>query len=343
MKKTLTELADYVGGKVAGDGSIEILGVMTIEDAAEGYITFVSNQKYENMINETKASAVIAAPHIKNSGKPLLVVDNPYLAYAKIVDLMMNVKPAHPKTIAPGATIDKNVSLGNGVTIYPNVFVGANCSIGDNTVLYPGVYIGEDCKIGSDTEIFPNAVVYKACSIGNRVTIHSNAVIGSPSFGYAPDGKTYYKIPHVGTTVIEDDVDIEPNTTISRAALGETRIKKGAKIGCLVAVAHSVEVGENTLIVAQSGIAGSVKIGNNVTIAGQTGVSGHLKIGDNTVIGGRSGVANDLPPNGVFLGAPAMPIKKMRKCYAAIARLPEMRDTVKELTKKVATLENKMK
>lgn len=340
MEKTLTELAEHVGGEVAGNGNIMIKGVKTLEEATEGYITFISNPKYEKRLNDNNASAIIVAPHMKGSDKPLLVSRNPYLAFAKIVDLMMYKEPVYPKTIDPLAKIGRNVSLGKDVTIFQNAFVGDNSVIGDNVTLYPGVYVSNDCEIGSSTVIHPNAVIYNGCKIGKRVTIHSNTVIGSPGFGYAPDGKKYYKIPHVGITVIEDDVDIEPNTTISRAALGETRVKRGSKIGCLVALGHNTEIGEDTLIVSQTGVAGSSKIGNNVVIAAQSGITGHIKVGDNVIIGGRSGVSNDLPANGTYLGVPAMPITRTRKCYAIIKQLPEMRDTIKSLKKKIELLEN---
>ncbi len=339
MEKTLNELADFVGGEVVGDGNIKIKGVMTMDEATEGYISFISNVKYEKKVNDTNASAIIVAPHIKGTDKPLLVCKNPYLAFAKIVELIMYKAPVYSGTIDPMAKIGENVSIGSGVTIYQNVFVGDNSVVGDNVVLYPGVYVREDCEIGSSTVIHPNAVIYNEVKIGKRVTIHSNAVIGSPGYGYAPDGKTYYKIPHVGITVIEDDVDIEPNTTISRAALGETRIRRGAKIGCLVAIGHNTEIGEDTLIVSQAGVAGSVKVGNNVIVAAQSGISGHIEIGDNVMIGGRSGVASSLPANGVYLGVPAMPIERTRRCYAIIKQLPEMRNTIKELKKKIEQLE----
>ena len=343
MEKTLNELADFVGGKVIGNGNVKIKGVMTIDDAIKGFITFISNTKYENKLNDTNASAIIVAPNINKAEIPLLVIDNPYLAFAKIVDLMMNPEPNYAKTVDSSAKISNGVKLGDDVTICQHVFVGNNTVIGNNVVLYPGVYVGEGCEIGSSTVIHPNAVIYKGCRIGKRVTIHSNAAIGSPGFGYAPDGKQYYNIPQVGIAVIEDDVVIEPNTTVNRAALGETIIKRGSKIGCNVVIAHNCEVGEDTLIVAQSGLAGSVKVGNNVVLGGQVAVAGHLTIGDNCVVGGRSGITHDLPANGTYLGTPAIPIKRMRKCYAIFNQLPEMRSTIKSLNKKIDELEERLK
>ncbi|MBI2560732.1 MAG: UDP-3-O-(3-hydroxymyristoyl)glucosamine N-acyltransferase [Planctomycetes bacterium] len=342
MEKTLCELAEHVGGTVAGNGDLKIKGVMTIDDAEEGYITFVSNRKYLSKIKETKASAVIVSPEFKNyTDKPLLVTENPYLAFAKIVDLMMNPVASYPKTIDPSSRISPTAKLGQNVSIYANVFVGNNTTINDHVVLYPGVYIGDNCQIDEDTIIYPNVVIYNDSIIGKRVTIHSNTVIGSDGFGYAPDGEKYYKIPQVGITVIEDDVDIGANTTINRGALGETRIKKGTKIDSQVIISHNVEVGENTLIVSQVGIAGTVKIGKHATLAGQVGIVGHVIIGDNVTVGGQSGVASDIPSGKTYLGSPAIPIKVMRKCYTIIPMLPEMRNTIMSLEKRLAELENK--
>ena len=342
MEKTLKELADYVGGKVVGDENQIIKGVMTIDDAVEGYITFISNKKYVNKLETTGASAVIVSPRFDSRQKSLLVIDNPYLAFAKIVDLMMYKKPIYSGTIDPTAEIGKNVQMGVGVTIYKNVTIRDNVIINDNVVLYPGVYVGEESVIGPFTVLHPNAVIYNGTIIGRRVIIHSNAVIGSSGFGYAPDGEKYYNIPQVGIVVIEDDVVIEPCTTISRAALGETRVRRGAKVGSNAVIAHNCDIGENTLIVSQSGLAGSATIGRNVIIGGQVGIAGHLTIGDNSQIGGCSGVANNLPANGQYLGTPAIRIDKMRKCYAVITHLPEMRNTVKDLKKRIEELEKKL-
>jgi UDP-3-O-[3-hydroxymyristoyl] glucosamine N-acyltransferase len=202
--------------------------------------------------------------------------------------------------------------------------------------------VGDDCRIGKDTIIHPNTVIHKGTIIGERVVIHSNSVIGCSGYGYAPDGSAYYKIPQIGITVIEDDVDIGANTTINRAVLGETRIRRGTKIDSEVMIAHNVEIGEDVLVTSQVGIAGSVQIGNNVILAGGSGVAGHIKVGDNVKVGGWTGVTKDLPSGGTFLGTPAIEIERMRKCYMIIQRLPEMRETVKDLQRKIKQLEEKL-
>ena len=341
MEKTLKEIAGYVGGDVIGDENIKIKGVMTIDEAREGYITFVSNEKYIKKLDQTRASAIIISPKVKAKNKNLLVTMNPYLAYAKIFDLMMNPETIYPGTRHDSAKISKTATIGTNTTIYPYVFIGENTKIADKVVLYPGVYVGDDCQIGKGTIIHPNTVIYKGTKIGERVTIHSNVVLGCNGYGYAPDGKKYYKIPQVGITVIEDDVDIGANTTINRAVLGETRIKRGTKIDSLVIIAHNVEIGEDTLVTSQVGIAGTVKIGNHVILGGGSGVAGHIEVGDDVTVGGWSGVIKDLPPGGTYLGTPAIGIARMRRCYIAIQKLPEMRETIKGLQKKVEQLEKR--
>ncbi len=341
MEKTLKELASYVCGDVIGDENIRIKGVMTIDEAREGYITFISNEKYIRKLDQTKASAIIVSPSIKKEDKNLLITNNPYLAFAKIMDLMMNSKTIYPGTCDRLAKISKSVDIGSNVTVYPYVFIGENTKIADNVVLYPGVYVGDNCRIGKDTIIYPNAVIYKGTKIGERVTIQSNVVIGCSGYGYAPDEDKYYKIPQVGTTVIEDDVDIGANTTINRAVLGETRIKRGTKIDSLVIIAHNVEIGEDTLVTSQVGIAGSVKIGNHVILAGGSGVAGHVNVGDNVTVGGWSGVTKDLSPGNTYLGTPAIEIERMRRCYIILQKLPEMRETIKNLQRKIEQLEKR--
>lgn len=340
MEKTLQELAEHVGGIVVGDPSVKIYGVMGIDDAREGHITFISNDKYIKKIHQTKASAIIVSPKLKDTKKNLLVCNNPYLSFAKLVELLMYKKPAYREGIDDSAKIDRTAIIGQNVSIQAHVTIGKNTRIGTRVIMYPCVYVGDNCTIGDDTVIYPNAVIYNDTVIGNRVTIHSNTVIGSSGFGYAPDGESYYKIPQVGVTVIEDDVDIGANTTINRAVLGETIIRKGTKIDSQVVISHNVEIGENTLIVSQVGIAGSAKIGKHVTLAGGVGVIGHIKIGDNVTVGGYSGVANDLPSNGTYLGTPALPIQRMRRCYVIIEKLPEIKENMKDIEKRIKKLED---
>lgn len=357
---TLGELARSLGGKVVGNKGISIRGVMTIDEAREGDITFIANEKYSKKLATTRASAVIVSPEFQAVGvtlavaqknragaspaptiPALLVTENPYLAFARAVDLF-RPEEVHPKGIHPTATICPTARLGQEVSIYPRVFVGERTQLGDRVVIMPNVYVGEDCQIGEDTILYPNVVIYPGTVIGKRVRIHSNTVIGSSGFGFAPEEEGYFPIHQVGNTILEDEVEIGANTTIQRGALGATRIGRGTKIGSQVQIAHNVEIGENTLLIGQVGIAGSAKIGSRVILAGGVGVVGHVKVGDDVKVGARSGVTNDLPSGGTYLGYPAEPIKKMRRTQVAMHRLPAMMELLRSLKKQVAEIEERL-
>lgn len=342
IKKSLQELADFINGKVMGDGNIIITGINSIDEAKNGEITFIANPKYLSMVRTTKASAIIVSSDFKDSEKPLLCTDNPYLAYAKIAGLF-HKKPYHARGIDPNAVIGNNTEIGIDVSIYPFVYVGNNVRIGDRVSLYPGVYIGDDVHIGEDTVVYANTSIREGCKIGKRVIIHCGTVIGSDGFGFAKDGKVYHKIPQVGIVQIDDDVEIGANNAIDRAALGKTWIKRGVKTDNLVQIGHNVIIGEDTIIVAQVAIAGSAEIGNNVVLAGQVGVGGHLKVGDNVTVGGRSGITKDIAPNQIVSGIPAIPHKEWLKSQVCITKLPKMRKSLKELESKVEKIEKKIK
>ncbi len=342
METTLGELAQYVGGRVKGDKDIKIRGVMTIDEAEEGYITFLANEKYGKKVNNTAASAIIVSPKFEDVDKPLLISDNPYLAFAKIVDLMMNPEVEYPRTIHETAVISPTARLGEDVSVFPHVYVGERTRLGYRAVLMPKVYVGDDCEVGDNTIIHPNVVIYANTKIGKNVTIHANSVVGSGGFGYAPDGSDYFNIPQVGKTVIEDDVVIGDNTTIQRGALEATRIGRGTKIGSQCQIAHNVEIGENTLLIGQVGIAGTAKIGSNCVLAGGVGVVGHVTVGNRVTVGARAGVTNDLPSGGTYLGYPAVSIKKMRRSKVAAQRLPELVQELRSLRRRVGDIEEKL-
>ncbi len=342
MEKTLGELAEYVGGRVKGNKDIKIRGIKTMDEAGEGYITFLANEKYEKKMNNTAASAIIVSPKFQDVDKPLLISDNPYLAFAKLVDLMMNPEIEYPKTIHETAVISPTARLGEEVSMFPHVCVGERTRLGNRVVLMPKVYLGDDCEVGDDTIIHPNVVIYANTKIGRNVTIHANSVVGSGGFGYAPDGRDYFNIPQVGRTVIEDDVVIGDNTTIQRGALDATKIGKGTKVGSQCQIAHNVEIGENTLLIGQIGIAGTAKIGSNCVLAGGVGVVGHVTVGDRVTVGARSGVTNDLPSDGTYLGYPAVSIKKMRRSQIAAQRLPELIEALRSLKRRMSDLEERL-
>jgi UDP-3-O-[3-hydroxymyristoyl] glucosamine N-acyltransferase len=333
MKKTLKELADLVGGEIVGDETIEISGVMSIDEAKRGQITFVANPNYLKKVKETKASAVILSSEPAGVTKPLLVTENPYLAYAKIVSLYYR-RPRQPLGIASQSFIGVGCHLGADISIYPFVYVGNNVHISDRVVLFPGVYVGDDSYIGEDTIIYPNVSIYEGSKIGKRVVIHAGSVIGSDGFGYARDGRKSVKIHQIGIVQIDDDVEIGANNAIDRAALGKTRLRRGVKTDNLVQIGHNVTIGEDSIIVAQVGISGSVEVGSNVTLAGQVGVAGHLKIGDNVTVGAQSGITKSIPPDQVVSGLPAIPHQKWLRSQVNITKLPEMRKRIKKLEEK---------
>jgi len=338
MKKKLKELALWVDGTVVGDGEIEISGVAAIEEAQAGEITFIAHPKYLANLSKTNASAVIVSKEVTQADKSLLCVIHPQLAFAKILTLFSQ-KPCQPKGIDPKAWISPTARLGKDLTLYPFVYIGDRCSIGDRVTLYPGVYVGEDSSIGEDSILYPNVSVYSGTIIGKRVLLHSGVVVGSDGFAYVKEGKRNVKIPQVGIVEIEDDAEIGANTTIDRASLGKTSIRRGVKIDNLVMVAHNVMIGEDSIIIAQVGIAGSTKIGSNVTLAGQVGVAGHIEIGDNAMVGAQAGVIHDLPGNQGYHGSPALPQREYIRAITTLPKLPEMRKTLLDLEKRIKNVE----
>lgn len=338
MKKRLKELAEWVGGVVVGDGDALITGVAPIEGAQEGEITFVANPKYLPKLNETRASAVIVSKEIRSAPRNLICVDNPYLAFAKVLQLF-HPRSYEAKGVDPKAWVSPLARLGQDVSIFPFVYVGDRSVIGDRVTLFPGVYVGEDVVIGEDSILYANVSLYPRTRIGKRAVIHSGVVIGSDGFGFVKDGRRNFKIPQVGIVEIGDDVEIGANTTIDRAAMGKTVIGRGVKIDNLVQVAHNVTIGDDSIVVAQVGISGSTRIGQNVTLGGQVGIAGHLKIGDNVMVGAQSGVAQDLPANGAYTGSPAIEHREFLRMALSLPKVPGMRKTLGDLEKRLAKIE----
>ena len=338
----LKELAEQVGGLVVGDDSLEITRVAPIDTAVAGEITFVANPKYLPKLAQTRASAAIVAPGVDAGGLSLLVCRNPYLAFAKILTLLQASRPA-PLGILPGAQVAPTARIGEGVSLYPGCYVGDEVVVGAGTILHPGVVLYAGAQVGQDCLLHAGAVVREGCRLGDRVIVQPNAVIGSDGFGFAPDGPRYFKIPQVGTVVIEDDVEVGAGSCIDRAAMGVTLIRRGVKIDNLVQIAHNVVVGEDTVLAAQVGISGSTEIGRHCTFGGQAGTAGHIKIGDNVMIGGRGGVTGNLEGNQVVSGTPVMPHKEWLKASMSFAHLPAMRKELGQLKKQLQALELQIK
>lgn len=342
MQKTLEEIAAVIDGEVVGDGKVVITGVCGIKEAKEGDLTFVANSRYLNLMDDTKASAIITSREVKKAPKPIIRTDNPSLAFAKIISLIAPTEAKYPQGIHPTAIVGNNVKLGKSIAIGAYTVIEDNAEIDDGTIIYPSVYIGHHTKIGSKTLIYPQVIIRERVDIGSRVIIHSGTVIGSDGFGFATVQGVHHKIPQIGIVVIEDDVEIGANVTIDRARFGKTIIGKGTKIDNLVQVAHNVVVGENSILVAQTGISGSTTIGKNVILAGQSGVVGHIEIGDNAVIGGRAGVTKSVPPNTCVSGFPAKPHQLAKRINAFIQRLPNLFKTVSDLEDKVKKVEERL-
>ncbi|MEW6075724.1 MAG: UDP-3-O-(3-hydroxymyristoyl)glucosamine N-acyltransferase [Candidatus Omnitrophota bacterium] len=343
MRKTLREIADFIGGKVVGDETIAVTGVAGIQDAGEGDITFLANPKYLPFLERTRACAVIASADTKSAKKPLILTDNPSLAFVKAVSFIAPEETVQPKGIHPSALIGKDARIGKDVSIGPYAVIEDGVSIGEKSVIYAHCYIGKSCRIGSAVLMYPNVSIREHVTVGNKVIIHNGAVIGSDGFGFVTVEGVHHKIPQVGTVIIEDNVEIGANVTIDRARFDKTVIGEGTKIDNLVHIAHNVTIGKNCFVVAQVGISGSTSVGNNSILAGQVGVVGHISIGDNCVVMAQSGVSKSIPDNTVSWGSPAKPEKVAKRLNAALANLPRLFDSVGELKKRLEEIEKKIK
>ncbi len=340
MKMTLAEIADFLGGTVIGADDIIIHNIRSIEDAGDDDITFIANKKYLKKLKLTKASAVLVSSPVEVQGKSLIVVADSYAALGKLLALFYPLDHGH-SGVDRKACIEDGATISAEATVFPGAFISRGATIGQRSVIYPGVFIGRNVSVGEDTILYANVTIYHSCMIGNRVILHAGVVIGADGFGFASPGRDNIKIPQVGIVQIDDDVEIGANTTVDRAALGKTWIQRNVKIDNLVQIAHNVVIGENTVIVAQVGISGSTKLGKNVMIGGQTGIVGHINIGDNAMIAASSKIHRSINPGEIVGGAPQMPYKEWLRVEACRSKLPEMRETLKDLVKKVDDLQKK--
>ena len=328
----LSEIAQVLGARLEnGAPDVPISGVAGVEDAGSGQITFVSNPKYAALARTTKASAVIVAEDFPALPTAMLRSKNPYLDFARVLEMFYR-PPQYEPGIHPTAVVHPTVELGARAHIGPYVVVGEDVEIGDDAVLLAHVVIYRGVKIGNRFLAHTHATIREFCRIGNNVVLQNGVVVGGDGFGFAKDSHGHWqKIVQSGPTVIEDDVEIQANACIDRASVGETRIRRGAKIDNLVQVGHGSEVGEDTLLCAQVGLAGSTEVGNKVILAGQVGVAGHCTIGDGAIATAQSGIPNDVPAGAVVSGYPAMDNKLWLRCVAIFNRLPEI---VKALRKR---------
>jgi UDP-3-O-[3-hydroxymyristoyl] glucosamine N-acyltransferase len=331
--RTLGELAQLLHGTVIGDTKTQVQGVAKIDEAGPGDITFLTSPKYAKKLSYSKARALLAGPGV-TWDRPVLQVEDPYPALGKLLEIFYPQPEMVKEGIHPSAVVEDSATLGRNVRIGALCSVGPDCVLGDNVILHPRVVLYPGVSIGEGSLIHAGVVIRENVQIGKRVVIQNGAVIGSDGFGFAADEGEYRKIPQVGTVIVEDDVEIGANTTIDRATLGETRIKHGTKLDNLIQVAHNVEIGEDTVIAAQTGISGSTKIGKSCRIAGQVGFVGHINIGDGVMIGAQSGIPHSIPAGEIHSGYPAMPHKDWLRLNAYLKRLPELFRKLKEIEKK---------
>ncbi len=342
MAHTLKELAALVNGEVAGDGDTPIHALNGIELAGAGEITFITSRRLTPRLQECGASACIVPRDVEEAPMPLVRVDDPDVAAAVIHNHLLS-RPFAAAGIHASAVIGKDCRIPDQVSIGPLVAVGERVRLGERVVLEPGVIIGDDVEIGDDSVLRAGVVVAQGCRIGRRVIIHQGAVIGSDGFGFATDSQgRHIRKPQVGIVRIDDDVEIGANSCIDRAAFGVTRIRAGVRIDNLVQVAHNVDIGEHSILVAQVGIAGSTTLGRNVVLGAKAGIAGHLHLGDRVMVAAKGGVHNDQPDGAVVGGTPAIAIRRWGRASAAYSRLPEMMKEVRRLRRELDQLTRRL-
>jgi UDP-3-O-[3-hydroxymyristoyl] glucosamine N-acyltransferase len=345
MEFTAAMIARILNGTVEGDPETKLNTVARIEEGKPGALSFLSNPKYEPYLYTTGSSAVL----VKNDFTPskevtatLIRVDDPYQALARLLAFYEQAKPAK-KGMHPSAVIDEKASIGADVYIGACAVISENAVIGDGCSLHPQVYIGENVKIGKNCTLHPGVKVYRDCVIGNDCILHAGAVIGADGFGFAPvTDSNFMKIPQIGNVILEDNVEIGSNTCIDRATMGSTIIRKGVKLDNLIQVGHNCEIGENTVIAAQSGLAGSSVVGRNCMFGGQVGLAGHLRIADGVKIGAQSGIMSTISEeNATYLGYPATDSKQFLKTTVYLRKLPDLSNRIDDLAKAVESLKNR--
>lgn len=347
MKFSAKQIAEFLEGKVEGNADVFVTSFAKIEEAKDGDLTFLANTKYTSYVYGTEASILLVSEDIvfeKEVTATLVRVSNAYESLAKLMQMYEKAKP-QKKGKARKSSIDKSATVGKDCYIGEFAVVGANAKIGNNVKLYPNSYVGDYAVVGDNTIIYPNVTIYKDCLIGADCVLHSGCVIGADGFGFAPsDANDYEKIPQIGNVILEDRVEIGANTTIDRATMGSTIIRKGVKLDNLVQVAHNVEIDEHTVIASQTGISGSTKLGKHMMVGGQVGFAGHITIADEVKIGAQSGVNNSIKKEGVILmGSPVMDMGTFRRSSIVAKNLPEMQRTVTRLARELEALKNEIK
>jgi len=343
MEFSAEQIAGILHGEVVGDPSALVAGLAKIEEGQPGTLSFLSNPKYEEYIYTTNSSiCIVNKTFTPNKSLPatltLVKVEDAYSCFAKLLEVYSQMSKKQPKIETP-SFISENAQIGEDLYLGAFAYIGENAKIGNNVSIYPNVYIGENVEIGNGCVIHPGASIYAECKIGNNCIIHAGVVIGADGFGFAPDQNgEYQKVPQIGNVILEDNVEVGSNSTIDRATMGSTIIRKGVKIDNLCQIAHNVEIGKNTAMAAQVGIAGSAKIGENVMIGGQAGISGHLNIADGTRIVAQSGIPSSVKKAATLMGSPGIPLEDYKKSYFGFRKLPFILTKLNELDKKLKEL-----
>ena len=344
MEFSAKQIAEYIQGVIVGDENATVHTFSKIEEGIPGALTFLANPKYTHYIYETKASIVLVNKDFIPEGEitaTLIKVDNAYESLAKLMTLYEMSKPK--KTgIDPLASVAANARIGENVYIGPFACIEEGAVIGDNAYIHPHVTVGCNAKVGNGTILYPHVTVYHDCRIGNQCIIHAGAVIGADGFGFAPSAKGYEKIPQIGITIIEDQVEIGANTCVDRATMGATIVHKGTKLDNLIQIAHNVEVGSHTVMASQVGIAGSAKIGEWCMFGGQVGVAGHIQIGDHVNVGAQSGIPGNTKSGSSLMGYPAIEPKQFARSSAVFKKLPEMYSELGRLQKELEELKKQL-
>jgi UDP-3-O-[3-hydroxymyristoyl] glucosamine N-acyltransferase len=342
-KPTVTtgQIAAFIKGTLLGSPDCALTGVAGLTEASTADISFVADEAAVKDAKASRAAALLVPRRLDGLSCIQIVVANPTLAIAQVVEEFF-ISRRTALGIGQFVLRGKDVTIGNGVSIWPFVTLRDGVSIGHHTTLYPGVFVGEGSAIGENCLLYPNVTIREGVTIGNRVIIHAGTVVGSDGFGYVQEGGRHRKIPQIGTVVIEDDVELGANVTVDRATFGKTIIRRGTKVDNLVQIAHNVEIGEHNILVSQVGIAGSSKTGHHVMIGGQAGISDHVTIGDLAMIAARSGLNRDVPTKEIVAGTPALPRLDWLKAMAIVAKLPELRQQLRDMEDRLKALEAKV-
>ena len=344
MEFSAKQIATFIQGEIVGDENATVHTFAKIEEGIPGAISFLSNPKYIPYLYETQSSIVLVNKDFTPEQEvkaTMIKVDNAYESLAKLLNLYEQSKPKRTG-IDPRAYVAETAKIGKDVYIAPFAYVGDHAEVGDNTVIHPHATIGSGAKVGNDCIIYANATIYHDCRVGNRCILHAGCVIGADGFGFAPTPEGYEKIPQIGITLLEDNVEIGANTCVDRATMGATVIHKGVKLDNLIQIAHNVEVGSHTVMASQVGIAGSTKVGEWCMFGGQVGLAGHIKVGDKVGIGAQAGVPGNIKSNEKIMGTPAINAKNFMKSSAVYKKLPEMYAALNSMQKEIEELKKQL-